>query len=345
MNAIVLWARCGVSVLALLLSIEVRAEQTAGRAIPPEDLKATLTAARALITKGAPREAVATLETLDPSVPDVRHLLGVAYYHADDYARAIEVLGAVRDRLPADSSQRREAVQVLGLSYYLTGRFADAIPLLEETRRWADDNLELGYILGQAYIQTRQPDAARASLARTFGVAPESAAANVIAAQLMIRLELEPLAEIELKRALEKDPKLPRVYYLLGQMALFRGKLDDAIALSQRELTISPSDGMTWYQLGDAYLRQSRLDEAATALQRSLWLNPYYSGPYVLLGRVYLKKDQPATAEGMLRRGIQYDPNNRTAHYLLAQLLQQTGRIEEAKQEFAIAERLQAPGR
>jgi tetratricopeptide (TPR) repeat protein len=102
---------------------------------------------------------------------------------------------------------------------------------------------------------------------------------------------------------------------------------------------------MTWYQLGDAYLRQSRWDEAATALQKSLWISPFYSGPYILLGRVYLKKGQPATAEGMLRRAIQYDPNNRMAHYLLGQVLQQAGRIEEAKREFEIAERLQPPGR
>ena len=42
-----------------------------------------------------------------------------------------------------------------------------------------------------------------------------------------------------------------------------------------------------------------------------------------------------------MRRAIQYDPNNKSAHYLLAQLLQQAGRVEEAKKEFAIAERLQ----
>ena len=41
---------------------------------------------------------------------------------------------------------------------------------------------------------------------------------------------------------------------------------------------------------------------------------------------------------------IEYDPNNRSAHYLLAQLLQQTGRVEEAKREFAIAERLKPAG-
>jgi Flp pilus assembly protein TadD len=46
----------------------------------------------------------------------------------------------------------------------------------------------------------------------------------------------------------------------------------------------------------------------------------------------------------MLRRAIEYDPNNRSAHYLLGQLLQQTGRVEEAQREFAIAERLKPAG-
>ncbi len=82
------------------------------------------------------------------------------------------------------------------------------MPLLEATRVWAPDNLELGYVLGLAYIQTRQPDRAReTSLARTFGVPPDSAGAHLIAAQMMIRLEIEPQAEAELKRALEKDPR------------------------------------------------------------------------------------------------------------------------------------------
>ena len=56
-----------------------------------------------------------------------------------------------------------------------------------------------------------------------------------------------------------------------------------------------------------------------------------------------MKTERLSTAEGMLRRALQYDPNNRAAHYLLAQLLQQLGRHAEAKEEFAIAEKLQAP--
>ena len=300
--------------------------------------------ARELIAQGRPRDAIARLEKLDRENVAVAHALGVAYYHADEHERAIQQLTAIRDRLADGSSERREAVQVLGLCYDLTGRDADAVPLLEQTREWARDNLELGYILGLAYIQIRKPDAARASLAQTYRLPPDSAAAHVLAAQLMLRLEMEPQAETELKRALEEDARVPRANYLLGQIALFRGRLDEAVALTERELSLNPTDAMALSQLGDAFGRAAKNDEAIAALQKSLWLNPYYSGPYILLGRAYMKKGQPATAEGMLRRAIQYDPNNRAAHYLLAQLLQQLGRSEEAKQEFAIAERLETRG-
>jgi tetratricopeptide (TPR) repeat protein len=301
--------------------------------------------ARALINAGKPRDAIAMLEKVRaggvPLEPEMAQLLGVAYYHADDYPRAIELLTPLVDRLPEDSTERRETVQVLGLSLYLAGRYAEAVPRLEATRAWAPGNQQLAYVLGQAYIQTRQPAKARGVLAGLFGVPPESAAAHLIAAQLMIRLEHEALARPELERALVLDPKLPRANFLLGQMALFRGRLDEAISLTERELAINPGDATALSQLGDAYVRGSKWDEAIAALQKSIWLNPFYSAPYILMGRAYLKKNEPGLAEGMLRRAIEYDPNNRTAHYVLAQLLQQTGRLEEAKKEFAIAERLQ----
>jgi tetratricopeptide (TPR) repeat protein len=325
--------------LLALVAVQVAAP------LEPSDVARAIEESRALIAQGKPRDAIAKLQPIAASSVAAAHVLGVAYYHADDHDRAIEQLAAVRDKLPEGSADRREAVQVLGLSYYLTGRYADAVPLLEQTRAWARDNLELGYVLGLAYIQIRRPDAARESLAQTYRIDAGSAAAHVLAAQLMLRVEMEAQAEGELKRALEKDPRVPRANYLLAQIALFRGRLDEAIALSERELTINPTDAMALSQLGDAYGRASKNDDAIAALQRSMWLNPYYSGPYILLGRAYMKKGQPATAEGMLRRAIQYDPNNRSAHYLLAQLLQQTGRTEEARQEFAIAERLQPPGR
>jgi tetratricopeptide (TPR) repeat protein len=300
-----------------------------------------LAKARALIDAGQAREAVAALEALGLSdEPRVAHLLGVAAYHADDYTRAIDLLSPLPSRFEEGSTERREVVQVLGLSLFLAGRLADAVPHLEATRRWASNNLELAHILGQAYVQTGRLDEARAQFARAFGVAPGSAAAHLVTAQMMIRGQLESQAEEELKRALAKDVKLPQANLLLGQLALFRGHYDECIALTHRELEVAPGNAMAYSQLGDAYVRQSKWTDAIAALQQSLWLNPYYSAPYILLGKAYTRTGNLGTAEGMLRRAIQYDPNNRTGHYLLAQLLQQTGRVEEAKREFAIAEKL-----
>ena len=314
----------------------------------PQAGESTLSAARRLINEGQPRKAIEQLESLKAGADaalqtQIDLLLGVAYYHADDPARAVELLAPVVDRLPADSVSRREAEQVLGLSAAVIGKFADAIPRLEATRKWAPDNQELAYALAQAYVQTQRPDSARATVASIYRVPADSAAAHLLVAQLMIRLEIEPPAEVELTKAVEKDARLPGANLLLGQIALFRGRLPEAVSLTQREIAINPGNGMAFSQLGDAYVRQSNWDDAIAALQKSIWLNPYYSAPYILLARAYMKQAQPAVAEGMLRRAIQLDPNNRTAHYQLAQLLQQAGREEEAKREFEIAERLKSP--
>jgi tetratricopeptide (TPR) repeat protein len=341
---------CAALGITVVLSLSAAASPRAADArqakpTPQNDRTAVLADARRAINAGKPRDALRQLEALGTITPDVTQLIGVAAYHADDYARAIAALSGVLDKLAPDSVERREAEQVLGLSLFISGRYGDALPHLEATRRWATDNMELGYVLGQAYIQTGNSDRAREAFASVFGIPPSTASAHLVAAQMMIRLEHEAPAEAELKRALEKQPDLPRANFLLGQIAMFRGRLDESAALTQKEIAINPGDAMAFYQLGDVRIRQANWDAAITALQRSLWINPFYSGPYILLGKAYMQKAQPATAEGMLRRAIEYDPNNRTAHYLLGQLLQQMGRIEEAKREFEIAERLQGTGR
>jgi len=307
----------------------------------PDPISTALAESRALINEGKGKAAVAKLQSL-PDVKEIRvaHLLGVAYYQAGEFPRAIETLAPIADKLPPDSAQRREAVQTLGMSYYIAGRIADSIPFLEQTSAWAPNNHELTYALGMAYLQTRLTAKARESFARMFRVAPEGAAAHLVTAQMMIRLEFLEFAEAELKLAVEKDPKLPQAHYLLGQIAVFRARYDEGIQLLEKEIALNPVNAMAYYKLGDAYTLQLKWDEAVAPLQKSIWLNPYYSGPYILLGKTYLKKKTFSTAEAMLKRAIQFDPNNKSAHYLLGQVYQQNARPEDAKREFEIAEKL-----
>ena len=148
----------------------------------------------------------------------------------------------------------------------------------------------------------------------------------------MIRVEFHDAAGVELTRALALDPRVPQAHALLGQLAVYRARLEDAVTLFRKAIEISPLDAMAHYRLGEAYARQQRWDEAIEALQHSIWINPFFSGPYIVLGRAYMTKGQPSTAEGLLRRAVEYDPNNKSAHYLLGQALQKLGREERCRQ-------------
>ena len=43
---------------------------------------------------------------------------------------------------------------------------------------------------------------------------------------------------------------------LLGQIAIFNGRLDEGIELTEREIALNPANAMALYQLGDARVSQ-----------------------------------------------------------------------------------------
>ena len=299
--------------------------------------------AQSLLRAGKYDAAIELLRSLPGSSSTdstASHLLGVAYYQKGDYARAIEQLTTAIKQKHEDNPQYRQAVQMLGLSNYLLGHLKAAIPYLEQVGSWSPNNVEIAYVLGLSYIQTQSANKARDAFARMFNVQPTSASAYLINAQMMIRQQFEEFAEKELQKALELDPKLPQANFLLGELAIFRADINRGIELLQKEIAINPAFGMAYYRLGEAYTRQLKWDEAVAPLQKSIWLNPYFSGPYIVLGKVHLKKGDLTNSETVLRRALKIDPNNFSGHHLLAQVLQQANRPDEAKKEFELAERL-----
>lgn len=327
--------------ISLTLSVSSVAAQL-DRPSPKGQRSQTADDARRLIETGKTDAAIGLLTDASKTSnqPEFSYLLGLAYHQKRDYLHAVEHLSAAIQAMPETDGDYRQAIKLLGISHYLLGHHRDAIPYLEKTSRLVPDSAEINYALGTCYIQARNPDKSRETFARMFRIQQTSAAAYLINAQMLVRQQFEELAEQELKRALELDPKLPQVNFLLGEMAIYHAEIDRGIALLQKEIEINPAFALAYYWLGEAYSRQLKWDEAIAPLQKSIWLNPYFSGPYIVLGKVYLKKEELPNAESMLRRAIQMDPNNFSAHHLLAQVLQRANRPEEAKREFETAEKL-----
>jgi len=255
------------------------------------------------------------------------HATGLKAYAAKDYAAASAAFRKALTAERAGTAEQAESSLLLGQSLFLMGKTDEAIAALRE----APATTEALYMLGNSYLKKRLMPESVAAFGKMYGVAPGSAAAHLIAAQMMMRQELNDDAEKELLRAVELEPLIPQAHYLLGELYAFRGDGEKAAAELKQEIGLNPASAMAYYKLGDAYSRMGQWAKAIPALQKSVWLNATNSGPYILLGKGYLQQKELGNAEGMLRRAVQMDPQNSMAHYLLGQTLMQEGRTEEGR--------------
>ena len=339
--------RCAVIVLCLACSLnsllaQNRGPATAASGAGVQSDNSDFAHVRQLLQQGKYDEAIGALQQLSATQPNLKglpHELGVAYYKKGDYLRAAESF----QQALAQDSQDNEAIQLLGLSYYLSGKPEQAIPRLEKVQGWYPRaNVDAAYILGQCYIQTKDYAHARQAFAKMFDLPSDSAASFLLTARMLFRQEFEPVALEYAEKAIALDGKLPLAHFLQGEIHLFKSQVPEAISDFQQELAINPAHAPTYYKLADAYSRLQKFDDSERLLQRSIWLDPTSTGPYVLLGKVLEKKGEPELALRALQRAASMDPNNSITHHLLGQVYRDLGRTEEAERELKIAGQLQS---
>jgi tetratricopeptide (TPR) repeat protein len=297
--------------------------------------------ARQLLLQGKYDDALAELHDMEekhPAMKGLAHELGAAYYKKSDFVNAIVYLKKAREENPNDA----EAEQLLGLSYYLAGRPAEAIPELEKVQTWFPRaNVDAAYILGISYIQTKDYPNARKAFAKMFDVPPESAASYLFTARMLLRQDYAPVAEEYAHKAVALDPKLPLAHQLLGELYLYHSQIDDALAEFRKEVEINPGNAVAYYKLADGYSRVQKYDEAERLLQRSIWLDSTSTGPYILLGKVLEKKGETELAVRALQRALAMDPNNPMPHHLLGQAYRALGKNADADRELQMAGQLE----
>ncbi len=317
-----------------------QAPDASAAAAPVSTAEPDFSSARKLIQQGQYDQALAELDELAQKHPGLKGLdreLGFARYGKGDYLGA----AASFQKAIAENSADGEATQLLGLSYYLAGRPAEAIPQLEKVQSWFPRaNVDAAYILGICYIQSKDYPKARMAFARMFDVKADSAASYLFTARMLLRQEFDPVAEEYARKATTLDPKLPGAHFMLGELYLYKSRVPEAIEQFQKELTLNPASAATYYKLADAYSRVQKFDGAERLLQRSIWLDATSTGPYILMGKVLEKKGEFELAVRALRHAAGMDPNNPMTHHLLGQTYRDMGRKEEAETELKIAEEL-----
>ncbi len=255
------------------------------------------------------------------------HKQGAEFYGEKKYPEAIAALEKAVQTEDPKSAAYAESTLFIGQSYFSLLQPAKAIPWLEKTKA----NVEVDYMLGNAYMQVRDVDKAENAFARLFGLPAASAAAHLLSAELMLKREYEEDAVAQANKALAIDPKLPGAHFMLGEIAAYKGALDEGLAEIGKEIEINPNYSMAWYRLGEISARQERWEMAIPNLERAIWLNADYSAPYIVLGKCYFKTANYGNAEGILRHALTLDPANYAATYLLGQTLMAEGKKDEGR--------------
>jgi tetratricopeptide (TPR) repeat protein len=300
-----------------------------------------LSAARSLLQHGKNREAISSLKTVatnHPELKGVNHELGVAYYREGEYLEAAKYLQSAWN----ENNNDRDAMQLLGLSYYFSGRPQLAIPALEKVRSWRPNaNIDAVYILGVCLVLTQRYVDALEIFAQLYGVRRDSAAAHLLLGRVLLRQGLDPAAQSEIDAALLISPRLPLAHLSLGELGLYGGDYAKALQEFESELMLNPTCAQALTRMGEVYWRLNRDEDSRKALMRSIVLDSMAAEPYVVLGKVLLRQGQPALAEQNLQHAISLDPSSYSAHYFLGQLYRSQGRAEAAQREMKAAARIQ----
>lgn len=284
-------------------------------------------------------QQIATLRAQQGSTAGLDRLEGLADYQLSDLRAADKAFAAA----VVDDPHDVEALQMRGLTLFRLGRPADAIPLLEAaSKQGALGKADPNYILALCYMDTKRYDDARHAFAAQYGFAPESAAAYLVTARMLLRREYLPVSQSYAAKALEINPALPLAHELLGEIALAGNQMDVAIAEFEKEKASNPLQPSVYEELGDAYNREAKYDDAQRNLQAAILLEPNATGPYILLGKTMLKKGDAVAALTYLQHADQLDPQNFRTHSLLGQAYRAMGRTADASRETELAEKIQA---
>jgi tetratricopeptide (TPR) repeat protein len=216
-----------------------------------------------------PAEAIATLEkvlTENPGSFRAQMRLAEIYEQDEQWNEAANALARAQSLNPkAPMIARRRAVALLS-----AGRAPESRELLEAAinsgRTDAKDPILL-YLLAESQRVTKDLDAAQATAQKLIAANPDDVRAlHVMSLILQDKGDMKG-AERTLRDLIGRDPMDANALNSLGYMLAERGeRLDEAVTLLKRALTIEPGNPSYLDSLGWAYFQQGRIDLADSPL-------------------------------------------------------------------------------
>ena len=138
-------------------------------------------------------------------------------------------------------------------------------------------------------------------------------------------------AEEVYHRAIGLHPEHPDAYVALMQLLVTQKRIDDAFQVSRRMAQQPELAHRAFVELGDLLAPEKQYAEAAErAYRHAIELNSSQADGYIGLARLYLDQEESTSAEQSALQAQKIAPNNPDACFVLAQVYQEQGNLDEA---------------
>jgi tetratricopeptide (TPR) repeat protein len=277
----------------------------------------------------------------NPNQEGLNYNLGLAYYKSDSYKEAIP---ALENELKIDS--RNIAIkQLLGLSYFMTNDYAKASALLTDVVAVKSEDAALHYPLALSLIKDGKLEAANRVIEQMVVVGGNSPQLHILFSQAHYERGEVDKALDELRAALALDDKIRLAHFYMGLIHLKAGKFPDAAREFQQELSLNPGDFQSRYHLAFVVLAQQETERGIKLMQDIVRERPDFADARYELGKALLQKGDVKGSVENLEIAARLQPDQAHVHYQLGRAYIAAGRKAEGEKQLEMSKELKEKAR
>jgi predicted O-linked N-acetylglucosamine transferase (SPINDLY family) len=236
----------------------------------------------------------------------------------------------------------------LGMIYYLTEKYKEAIDILTKSLDIDPSNAALHYNFGLVLEKISNYAQAIEAYRQAIALNPKYTDAYNNLGNILLKTGQTQEAEAVYRQAIKEIPNDFGSYQNLGNTLMVNSNWDEAIETYLKALTLKPRDPDILYNLGLAYeakgekalsfsyfgysyYRQRNYEEAVIYLKQLLEINQELEpNDYLFLAISLNKLNQEEESLSILQKGINNYPNETAFYRSRIEFLNESGRIQEA---------------
>ncbi len=292
----------------------------------------------ALVAEGGAPVVVTLVEGLEAhggaSQESLRQLV-VAYERVNRLSDARKTLERLAEEDPKNPRHLLELARVA----YLQHDFEGALGYLGHARDLTPGDARVHFLFGMVLVELNLPLEARKSVEKAVAIDPENPDYNYGLGSIILRARDAASAVVSFRKYVAERPDDPRGHFALGVAYFAAGDYEHC----RSEMGVARGDPATaagaGYFLGRVARIDERLDEAAALLEGSIRLSPSFAEAYAELGRVRLRQGRTEDAKAAVERALALDRDSYQANGTLLAIYQRT-RDPRAEEQSARLKKL-----